>query len=119
MNFEITSLKLPVKMHPGMIISYKVSPFPFFRTTWVTEITHVQDKHYFVDEQRFGPYSFWQHQHWLFPSENGVKMMDLVTYKPPLGILGQFANWFFIHKQIQQIFDYRKRALAEIFMAKQ
>lgn len=119
MDFEITSHHLPSKMHPGMIITYKVSPLPFFRTTWVTEITHVQDKHYFVDEQRFGPYSFWQHQHWLQLTEQGVQMSDLVSYKPPFGVLGQFANWIFIRKQIQQIFDYRKRALNELFMAKQ
>lgn len=119
MNFEISSLYLPEKMHPGMIITYKVSPLPLFRTTWVTEITHVQEKQYFVDEQRFGPYRFWQHQHWLQLTEQGVQMTDLVSYLPPFGVLGQFANWLFIQQQIQQIFDYRKRALNELFMAKQ
>jgi ligand-binding SRPBCC domain-containing protein len=116
MAFEITSPDLPSKMHPGMIISYRVSPLPMMRTTWVTEITYVQEKSYFVDEQRFGPYSFWQHQHWLTPTEQGVVMTDIITYKIPFGVIGRLANWLFIGQQIQKIFAYRRQALGKIFV---
>ncbi len=54
MGFDITSKNLPEKMYPGMIISYKVKPVAGIKTTWVTEITQVKDKNYFVDEQRVG-----------------------------------------------------------------
>ncbi len=89
MGFDITSEGLPEKMYQGMIISYKVSPVAGIKTDWVTEITHVDDMRYFVDEQRIGPYSMWHHQHWIEPCETGgVLMRDIVTYQPPFGFLG-------------------------------
>ena len=50
-------------MFPGQIIQYIVTPVMGIKTKWVTEITHVKDKEYFVDEQRFGPYALWHHKH--------------------------------------------------------
>ena len=115
MGFEITSNNLPVKMYPGMIISYKVSPLLGIKLTWVTEITHVKEKEFFVDEQRIGPYSMWHHQHKIEPIENGVLMSDIVTYKPPFGILGALSNQLFIKSQLEKIFNYRETALENIF----
>lgn len=115
MNFEITSKDLPEKMYQGMIIVYRVSPLPFFRVQWVTEITVVKEKEYFVDEQKSGPYSFWHHQHFLLKTKEGVLMKDIVSYKPPFGFLGAVANSLFIKKNILRIFSFRKSALENIF----
>lgn len=87
MGFDITSKNLPEKMYQGMIISYKVSPLLGIKTNWVTEITHLKELEYFVDEQRIGPYAMWHHQHHLEPIQNGILMKDIVTYQPPLGFL--------------------------------
>lgn len=115
MNFEILNKDLPQKMYPGMIISYKVSPMKWFRTTWVTEITHIQEKKYFIDEQRVGPYSIWHHQHILEPTDKGVKMTDIVSYKLPFGLLGRIAHGLFIRSKIRSIFDYRYDAIEAKF----
>ena len=115
MGFEITSGDLPEKMYAGMIIIYKVSPLQGFRTTWVTEITHVKEKEYFVDEQRTGPYSMWHHEHIISEIDGGVLMSDIITYSPPLKFLGAIANKILIRKQIDKIFKYRKQALERIF----
>ena len=58
MNFKILS-GADKSIFAGQIIQYKVTPILGISTKWVTEITHVKDKEYFVDEQRFGPYSLW------------------------------------------------------------
>ena len=87
MGFDITTKNLPDKMYAGMVISYGVSPLLGIKTTWVTEITHIIEKKYFVDEQRVGPYSLWHHQHILEPLEDGVLMSDIVSYQPPFGFL--------------------------------
>lgn len=115
MGFEISLKGLPEKMYPGMIIAYKVSPVLGIKMTWVTEITHVEDQVYFVDEQRVGPYTIWHHEHKIEPIEGGVLMNDIVTYKPPFGIIGTIANGLFIRKKIDEIFNYRTKALIEIF----
>jgi ligand-binding SRPBCC domain-containing protein len=113
MDFRILSEDLPEKMYAGMIIKYRVRPIPGFATTWVTEITHVEDKRYFVDEQRMGPYALWHHQHHIEPHEQGVLMTDIVSYRPPFGFIGILANNVFIRKQLTGIFDYRERVLKE------
>jgi len=115
MGFDITSPNLPEKMYPGMIISYKVRPLLGIPITWVTEITHVEDKRYFVDEQRVGPYAIWHHQHIIEPHEKGVMMTDIVSYKPPLGFLGSIANALIIRRQLERIFAYREKALNRRF----
>ena len=115
MGFDITSKDLPLKMYPGMIISYKVSPLLSIPTTWVTEITQVEKHKFFIDEQRVGPYTMWHHQHFLEETKDGILMTDIVTYKPPFGILGSIANSLFIKKKLKSIFDYRFLALEKIF----
>lgn len=94
-----------------MIISYKVSPLLGFKTDWVTEITHIKEKDFFVNEQRIGPYSLWHHQHLIKPAQNGTLMTDIVTYQLPLGMLGAFANKLIIKNKLIEIFDFRRKIL--------
>lgn len=115
MGFNITSGEVPQKMYQGMIISYKVSPFFRIQSDWVTEITHIQEHKFFVDEQRLGPYQFWHHQHLISPVDNGVLMKDIITYSPPLGWLGAIMNRLFIRNKIDEIFNYRTQKIKEIF----
>ena len=114
MGFRITS-GIPAKMYPGQIITYKVSPFPGFQTNWVTEITQVAEGSFFVDEQRFGPYRMWHHEHHFEARGDGVLMTDRVSYKLPLGILGRLAHLLFIKNQLKQIFDFRGKILDKMF----
>jgi ligand-binding SRPBCC domain-containing protein len=115
MGFEITTPYLSEKMYAGMIISYKVSPVLNFKVDWVTEITHVKENEFFVDEQRIGPYKLWHHQHHLIQMQEGVLMRDIVTYQPPFGILGALANKLLISKKLNEIFSYRKVVLEKKF----
>ena len=105
------------KMYPGQIIQYKVSPFPGYTTKWVTEITHVKEGEYFVDEQRFGPYALWHHKHFIQEVEGGVVMEDIIDYKIPLGLLGQLAHPILVKGQLQKIFAHRETTLNNLFGA--
>ncbi len=116
MGFIVKS-EVPEKMYEGMIISYNVSPLLGIKMRWVTEITHVKDLEYFVDEQRVGPYSMWHHEHHIKAIEGGVLMTDIVSYQPPLGFLGTIANEIIIKRQLQEIFDYRTVAVDKRFGA--
>jgi ligand-binding SRPBCC domain-containing protein len=117
MNFKITfqSALDNNSAYAGQIISYKVSPLPFFRASWVTEITQVQEKKFFIDEQRFGPYSFWHHQHIIAETDEGVEMRDIVSFKLPFGLLGNALGGWFVKKQLRKIFNYRTLKMKEIF----
>ncbi|WP_044208731.1 SRPBCC family protein [Flammeovirga sp. OC4] len=113
MGFDITSEHASDKMYQGMIITYKVSPLLGLKMDWMTEITHVREGEYFVDEQRVGPYNLWHHQHILIPTEHGVTMKDIVTYAPPFGPLGDIANAIMIRSKLKEIFAYRKKVIEE------
>ena len=117
MGFEITSKGSIEKMYPGMIISYIVTPLLGIKMPWVTEITTVEDKKYFVDEQRMGPYKMWHHQHFIEAHEGGVLMKDIVSYIPPFGFLGSIANSMMIKKKLNEIFAYRTKAVEKRFPA--
>ncbi|HEY9082485.1 MAG TPA: SRPBCC family protein [Vicingaceae bacterium] len=115
MGFDITSKETPDKMYQGLIISYKVSPLLGIKTTWVTEISQVKDKEYFVDEQRVGPYKLWHHQHIILPINGGVLMKDIVSYVPPFGFLGVIANKLIIRNKLNEIFNFRTKAIEKRF----
>ena len=116
MGFDIVSDKSSVqKMYPGQIIEYYVAPVLGLKMHWVTEITHVEHLKYFVDEQRFGPYAFWHHKHFLKPVPGGVEMTDVLHYKVPFGFIGKLVNAFFIKNKIKEIFDFRYNKLEELF----
>lgn len=103
------------EMFAGQIIQYIVTPVLGIPMKWVTEIAHVQDKKYFVDEQRFGPYALWHHKHFLKEIPGGVEMEDIVDYKVPMGILGQLVHPFLVAPKLKEIFDFRTKKLIELF----
>lgn len=103
------------KMYPGQIIQYIVTPLFGIKTKWVTEITHVVNNEYFVDEQRFGPYSLWHHKHFIKEIEGGIEMEDIIDYKIPFGIIGQLMHPILVKPKLNEIFDYRKKKLIELF----
>ena len=102
-------------MYPGQIIEYIVKPFLGIPLYWMTEITYVQNQLYFIDEQRFGPYQFWQHQHHFRVIEGGVEMTDIVHYRSLPGFLGTIANRFFVARQLRKIFEFRFRKIEDLF----
>jgi len=102
-------------MFPGQIIQYMVTPVFGIKTKWVTEITHVKDKEYFVDEQRYGPYALWHHKHFIKEIPGGVEMEDIIDYKIPMGFLGQLIHPLIVKPKLDEIFEYRQKQLIALF----
>lgn len=102
-------------MYAGQIIQYIVTPVLGIKTKWVTEITHVVEGEYFVDEQRFGPYALWHHKHFIKEIDGGVEMEDIIDYKVPMGFLGQIVHPIIVKPKLEEIFKYRTQKLEELF----
>ena len=107
MSFKIISRHHGGKMYPGQIIEYTVAPVGGIKIYWMTEITHVENEKFFIDEQRYGPYSLWHHQHHFKEIPGGVEMTDIVHYKNPLGFLGELVNPLLVRPKLKKIFEYR------------
>lgn len=115
LQFKITSSHHGEKMYAGQIIEYTVRPLLSIPLYWMTEITHVAEQEYFIDEQRFGPYALWHHQHHFKEIDGGVEMTDIVHYKLPFWFLGDWANSIFVRKELEGIFEFRKEAVEKRF----
>ena len=115
MGFQILTKDLPSKIYPGMMIFYKVKPVMGVPIVWTTEITHMKEKYFFVDEQRMGPYTLWHHEHKLEKKNGSVLMTDIVTYSLPLFWIGSLVNRFYVSKKLKSIFDYRERIMNNLF----
>jgi len=115
MGFHITSDLGDGNMYPGQIITYIVTPVLGIPMSWATEITHVVDNRYFVDEQRFGPYAFWHHQHWFTEKDGGVEMTDIVHYALPFDPLGRLVHKPLVRKKLEEFFDYRFKSVETLF----
>ena len=114
MSFDIIS-GADRPMYAGQIIQYKVTPLLGIKTKWVSEITQVKDKSYFIDVQLYGPYALWHHKHFINEIEGGVEMEDIIDYKVPLGYLGQLVHPFLVKPKLEEIFNYRTQKLEELF----
>lgn len=115
LNLKFTNELFGEEMYAGQVMTYNVKPVLGIPMFWMTEITHVKDREYFVDEQRFGPYAMWHHQHHFREIEGGVEMTDLIHYKVPGWILGDLMNTLFIRGQLENIFSFRVRKVEELF----
>jgi ligand-binding SRPBCC domain-containing protein len=115
MGFKVISKHHGDTIYAGQIIEYILKPVLGIPLYWMTEITQVKSKAYFIDEQRFGPYTLWHHQHHFKAIEGGVEMTDIVHYKNPLWIFGRMANTLFVKKKLDAIFEYRYKKVEELF----
>lgn len=114
LGIKITS-ELPHRMHPGMIVTYTIRPLLAIPIRWVTEITHVVEPCLFVDEQRYGPYRFWHHQHHFREVDGGIEGTDIVHYALPFGGAGRLLGGSLVRRQLEEIFSFRKTFLEETF----
>ncbi len=117
LNLKVTNEVYGDGVYAGQVMTYDVKPLLGIPLSWMTEITHVADKKYFVDEQRKGPYKLWHHQHHFKAIDGGVEMTDLVHYRLPLGFLGSLANSLLVKKELEKIFAYRYHKIVDRFGA--
>ncbi len=115
LHFQILSA-VPDAIYNGLTLLYEIQIPLFGKRLWLTEIKHLQEGTFFVDEQRLGPYRLWYHQHRIESVENKkTRMSDLVIYQLPYGAIGAFVHRFWVKKRLEEIFDYRERRLLELF----
>jgi ligand-binding SRPBCC domain-containing protein len=115
MTFHITS-EIPDEMYEGLFITYKLKPLLNIPVSWVTEITHIKNQSYFIDEQRVGPYRMWHHEHHFREVPGGVEMTDILHYDVGKSIFGWMASKLFVDQRVKEIFEFREKKLKEIFL---
>lgn len=112
LNFHILT-KQPIDIKKGTLIDYqlKLRGVPL---KWKTVISLWNPPYEFVDEALKSPYKQWIHRHTFTElEENKTLIEDEVRYRLPFEPLGDAAH-FFVRRELDYIFDYRQKAVAEI-----
>lgn len=82
---------------------------------WTSRIEEWRPPVRFVDLQLKGPYQLWHHTHSFESLDGGTLITDNVRYAVPFGPLGDFIAGWLVRRDVERIFDYRTRKIAEIF----
>jgi ligand-binding SRPBCC domain-containing protein len=115
LGFEVLTPDLPPRIYAGMMIAYRVRPLAGLPLTWLTEITHLREGEFFVDEQRAGPYALWHHEHRLRDDgASGTEVEDLVTFRLPFGPLGALMHRLVVRSKLEAIFEFRSAAVRKV-----
>lgn len=111
LGFEVTT-PAPIAMGAGTLIEYRLR-LHRVPVRWRTRIEVWEPPHRFVDVQVKGPYSLWEHTHTFEQDGPGATVMqDRVRYSIPFGPLGDLADRLLVRRDLRQIFDYRRDAVA-------
>jgi ligand-binding SRPBCC domain-containing protein len=113
LRFRITTPP-PIEMRPGTLIDYRLR-LHGVPMKWRTSIEAFEPERSFTDVQLVGPYRRWRHRHDFVDVAGGTEVRDVVEYEMPLGPLGGWVRRVFVVPSLDRIFDFRQRAVAEIF----
>lgn len=111
LRFEVITPQ-PIEMRVGTLIEYRLR-LHRVPVRWRTRIEAWDPPHRFVDAQIKGPYSLWEHTHTFEADGPGATIIeDRVRYSIPFGPLGNLADRLLVRRDLRQIFDYRRDAVA-------
>jgi len=114
LDFKILT-PVPIKMKEGQLIDYTIK-LAGFNVRWRTMITEYLPMKSFVDQQLVGPYSMWHHTHEFEELDGCIKMIDTINYVMPFGLIGRIVNAFWVKRDLNKIFEYRKKIINEYFI---
>jgi uncharacterized protein YbjT (DUF2867 family)/ligand-binding SRPBCC domain-containing protein len=104
----------PVRLETGSRLEYRIR-WSLLRLRWVTRITRWVPESEFEDVQEEGPYRTWIHTHRFEDEGDRAVMKDRVEYELPFGALGRLVQRVLVRRQLEAIFDFRRRAIEESF----
>ena len=86
-----------------------------FGVTWrmTSKITEIDPPRRFVDEQLRGPFQKFHHEHIFEPADGGTRMVDIIEFDAPLGILGDIAEKVILGSYLQKLIAERNDFLRD------
>ena len=101
------------ELRPATLLEYRlrVHVIPL---RWVAQIELWEPGRAFVDRQVRGPYRLWHRRHEFAPIGRDTIVRDRVHYALPASRIGELAHALFVRRDLEQIFDFRRQAVARL-----
>jgi ligand-binding SRPBCC domain-containing protein len=112
--FRLRLLTPDVVMTAGAVLDFRLRWLGVMPLRWRAFVREWDPPFRFVDVQVRGPYARWEHRHRFLEEGGGTWVEDRVTYRLPLGPLGQLAHALVVRRQLRELWEYRHRQLAEL-----
>lgn len=106
----------PIEMRRSTLIDYRLR-LRGIPVRWRTLISAWEPPSRFVDEQVRGPYRLWRHEHRFEDRDGGTLCIDHVDYAVPGGVLEPLIHRLLVRRDVEHIFDYRRRRMTTLFPA--
>lgn len=90
-----------------------------FPLRWRSRIDVWDPPRSFVDSQLKGPYKTWHHTHEFEAFDGGTIVRDRVRFEVPLGALGDAVAGWWVRRDVEIIFAYRRSAIFDQFVEDQ
>jgi len=104
----------PIIMQKGAVIDYTIQIYGI-PMQWQTLITDYNPPCSFTDTQVKGPYKTWIHTHRFSAQGDGTLMVDEVEYSIAYGLIGEMARILFVKREIEKIFNHRRKIMNQVF----
>ena len=112
--FTITPTStVPAQIYSGLMISYEMKAVFGLPMSWLSEISHCEPPHYFIYQQKEGPFKFWSHEVRLTESGTDIIVEDIVFYTMPFGFIGEILHKLMIANKLAKIFSTRSDYLSQ------
>lgn len=95
---------------PGETVTWKARHFGI-RQTLTSKITAFERPTFFADKMVRGAFKSFRHEHRFDAVPEGTKMIDVFTYKSPLGIIGRLADIIFLKRYMTSLLKERNAVL--------
>jgi len=113
-KMRIQFVELPRQMGAGARVRYRVRVFGI-PLNWTSRFTEWKENECFADAQERGPFRRFEHTHAFREVDGEVEMTDHVDYELPFGRLGKYVAGWPVKRELERLFDYRSKVIAEIF----
>jgi ligand-binding SRPBCC domain-containing protein len=112
LNLEL--LTAPEIMAVGSRLTWKGKRYGMSQQI-VQEVASFDLDKLIIVEQKEGPFARWVHAHQFAPSGVGTLIVEKIDFEPPGGMLGFLITADGIRKDLEKLFAFRQKKLAELF----
>ncbi len=112
LNLRVVGVSSP-QIQEGTIIEYKLK-IHGVPTTWKSQIREWKPPTQFADQAVKSPFKLWHHSHNFEDLGHGTLLTDQIRYVIPWGYLGWISSFWRVKKEIEQMFQARRKKMVEI-----